>query len=166
MRKPTSLLRRTFIGGGFWAALSFGRGIRASQASGNDTLLSLAGTIVPDSDSEVWRSGPVASSFLARLNAVAPAAKAQVKKLTAELDTLAHRHKDMPFADLALGERTKLVKEHLSPQSEFGAPLYTVRSAAVSAFYSSEIGYLRTGYRETTQFVGYPEYVRSAETWE
>jgi hypothetical protein len=160
------MLRREFIGGSIWAAVTARVALRAGPGSREATLLALAEVIVPDRDTAVWSSGEVADSFLATVGAMKGTPRTQVEKVASGLDAASTQAVGRKFATLSLQDRTSLVKGKLGAAGDFGAGFSVVRTASVDAFYSSAVGRKRTGYDDTTQFVGYPEYVRLAETWE
>ena len=160
--------RKEFISGVVLAPLAAAAAVRAAGAGpGNDgTLLALAGTVIPDRDPAVWQNGEVAEAFLDGIGRLKAEEKTAVEAATDRLDTAAVNWAGRRFAALPVADRTALVKELLSDREDFAGAFAVVRSQAVNAFYGSRIGFERTGYRETAQFVGYPEYLERAETWE
>jgi len=158
--------RREFIGGALWAAVAARAAAGAGPEPSDQTLLVLAQVVVPDRDPAVWRGGEVAERLPEVLSELGSKQKSSVAEAASALDAAAVRSAGRKFAALSLQERTALVKELLAGGGEFGAGFSVVRTAAVNAFYASRTGRQRTGYYDTTQFVGYPEHVRLAETWE
>jgi len=158
--------RREFIAGAAWATFP-ARALRSSAPGSPDrTLLALAEVIIPDREAQVWLKGSVADSFLHRLEALDQTRKAQIEKAAETVEAAALQSTSKQFPALGLQDRTSLVKKQLGAGREFGAGFSLLRTAAMKAFYTSETGQRRTGYHDTTQFVGYPEYVQLSESWE
>ena len=158
--------RREFIAGAGWAALPTRALMSSAPGSPDRTLLALAEVIIPDRDAQVWLKGSVADSFLHRLEGLDQTRKAQVEKAVKTLEAAAIQSSSKQFSALGLQDRTSLVKKQLGAGKEFSVGFSLLRTAAMNAFYASETGQRRTGYHDTTQFVGYPEYVQLSETWE
>ena len=70
------------------------------------------------------------------------------------------------FISLDRKQRTALVRRLLDRSKGFTSSFSQLRPLIVRSFYSSRTGFERTGYRRTTQFIGYPEYAQTAENWE
>ena len=158
--------RREFIAGTAWATFQT-RALRSSAPGSPDrTLLALAEVIIPDRDAQVWLKGSVADSFLHRLEALDQTRKAQIEKAAKTVEAAAIQSTSKQFSALRLQDRTSLVKKQLGAGNEFGVGFSLLRTAAMNAFYANDTGQRRTGYRDTTQFVGYPEYVQLSESWE
>lgn len=92
--------------------------------------------------------------------------KAQVEKAVRTVEAAAIQSTKRRFSALNLQVRTSLVRKPLGAGKEFGVGFSLLRTAAMTTFYTSETGQRRTGYQDTTQFVGYPEYVQISESWE
>jgi hypothetical protein len=155
--------RREFIGGILWPTL-FGR---LGFAEGTDkTLLALAQVVIPDRDSEVWKSGEVALAMVDEFENLRSAERDLIATTLKSLNEAANSQGSTDFQALSLRARTKLVKKQIELSAEVKQGFTMVRAAALKFFYGSSVGHKRTGYRETNQFEGYPEHVQTAETWE
>jgi hypothetical protein len=158
--------RREFIASTAWAGFSVSALAGSAEDSPDRTLLALAEVIVPDRDGQIWLRGSVADSFLRRLETLDETGKAQVEKAVRTVEAAAIHAKNKQFSALRLQDRTMLVRTQLGVGEEFGSGFSLIHRAAMNAFYTSETGQRRTGYHDTTQFVGYPEYVQLSESWE
>lgn len=155
--------RREFIGGILWSSLC----ARLGFAEGLDkTLLALAHAIVPDRDPAVWVSSPVAEDLAGEMEKLGSPERSQIATTLKSLNGTAVRQEGKDFHELPLQLRTTLVKREIERSEEVRQGFTFIRAAALRCFYSSDLGFQRTGYRETSQFEGYPEYVQMAETWE
>jgi hypothetical protein len=90
----------------------------------------------------------------------------QVAVILESLNEASTREEGKDFHELARHFRIELVKKQIELSEDVKQGFTTVRAAALKCFYGSSIGRQRTGYRETSQFSGYPEHVRQAEVWE
>lgn len=158
--------RREFIAGAAWAAFSIRALMSSAPDSPDRTLLALAEVIIPDRDDQVWLKGSVADSFLRGLEALDQSKKAQVEEIAKVVEATAIQSTSKQFSTLGLQDRTSLVQKQLGAGEGFGVGFSLLRTEAMNAFYPSETGRRRTGYHDTTQFVGYPEYVQLSESWE
>jgi hypothetical protein len=155
--------RREFIGGILWSGLF----ARLGFAEGLDkTLLALAQVIVPDRDPAVWVSSDVAEALFGGIERLGSNGKDQIAATLKSLNEAATRQEGEEFHELSLQLRTTLVRKEIELSEEVRQGFTAIRAAALKCFYSSHIGHQRTGYRETSQFEGYPEYVQMAATWE
>jgi hypothetical protein len=155
--------RREFIGGILWTTLF----ARLGFAEGLDkTLLALAQVIIPDREPAVWISSDVAEALVGEIEKLESPRKDQIAATLTTLNEAARRKERQDFHELSLQLRTALVKEQTDLSEEVTLGFAAVRAASIKCFYSSSIGHQRTGYRETDQFKGYPEYCQTAETWE
>jgi len=155
--------RREFIGGILWSTLF----ARLGFAEGLDkTLLALAEVIIPDREPAVWISSGVAEALVGEIEKLEAPRKDQMAATLTTLNEAATRKEGRDFHELSLQFRTGLVKEQTDLSEEVRQGFMTIRAAAIKCFYSSSIGHQRTGFRETSQFKGYPECVETAETWE
>jgi hypothetical protein len=158
--------RREFIVSTAWSGLSASALVGSAKDSPDRTVLALAEVIVPDRDPQIWLRGSVADSFLRRLETLDRAGKAQVEKAARTVEAAAIQSTKRRFSSLDLQGRTSLVGKQLGAGKEFRVGFSLLRTAAMTTFYASETGRRRTGYHDTTQFVGYPEYVELSESWE
>jgi len=160
--------RRDFITGTLGSSIAIGLAAQPGFTGQIDrgTLLALARTVIPDRDPRVWQSGAVAEAFLDEIDGIKGKERVRLESELSSLDAAALESSGKRFAGLGLDERTALVESRLAGREEFRGAFAVVRTAAVNAFYASRTGHERTGYYETTQFIGYPEYLQGAETWE
>jgi hypothetical protein len=158
--------RREFIAGAAWAAVTGHARLGAAPKSLGTTLLALAEVIVPDQDSTIWLKGNVTDTFLNGLESLDQSQKAELEKAVRTIEAEADRATGKSFSALNLQERTSIIKQKLAAGNGFRSGFWIVRTVAMRAFYASRTGRRRTGYHDTTQFDGYPQYVRAAETWE
>ena len=155
--------RREFIDGIIGTALF----ARLGFAEGQDkTLLALAQVIIPDREPAVWKTGDVAVALIGEIEKLKPPRRKQIAAALKALNEAANVQKGEDFHKLSPQVRTALVKKQTDLSDEVRQGFTTIRVAALKCFYGSDIGRRRTGYHETNQFEGYPEHVRSAETWE
>jgi len=141
-----------------------------SAADGVDDLqllLAVAGVVVPDKDPATWRSGPVVDELLSRWELLEDSRRNELMNTLRLLESESGRSGEGgKFVSLDKERRTALVRRLLKESEEFSSNFSALRSLIVRSFYSSKPGFERTGYRSTTQFIGYPEYVESAGIWE
>jgi len=155
--------RREFIVSILWTKTF----VRLGFAEGLDqTLLALAQVIIPDRDPTVWVSGDVAAALAGEIESLDDSGRRQIVAALKSLDAAAVDQEGEQFHELTLQLRTALVKKQIELSEEVKQGFTAIRAAAIECFYSSSIGHQRTGYRETSQFRGYPEYVQTAKTWE
>lgn len=155
--------RREFIGGVLCAALF----TRLGFAEGLEkTLLSLAHVIIPDREPAVWISSDVAAALVEEIENLGNSEREQVAFTLESLNSAAIRQEGNDFHELSLQLRTSLVNEQLTVSESMKQGFTTFRAKVLKCFYSSDTGHHRTGYRETSQFEGYPEYLQMAETWD
>jgi len=160
--------RRVFLSA--CAVALIGAWPKSSAAAGEESfqiLLALAGVVVPDKDPAAWRSGPAADELFSRWRNLEDSRRRGIETALKMLDSEAGKSGDgNTFISLHRKQRAALVSRLLDRSKGFASSFSRLRPLIVRSFYSSRTGFERTGYRRTTQFIGYPEYVQTAENWE
>jgi hypothetical protein len=130
-------------------------------------LLAVAEVVVPDKDPATWQSGPAVDELVSSWRLFEESRR---NELITALEMLENESGKSggggKFASLDKEPRTALVRRLLEESEDFASNFSTLRPLIVRSFYNSKLGFERTGYRSTTQFIGYPEHVESAEIWE
>ena len=143
---------------------------QSSAAAGEESfqiLLALAGVVVPDKDPAAWRSGPAADELCSRWQQLEASRRKGIETALKMLESEAGKSGGgNTFISLDRKQRTALVRRLLDRSKGFTSSFSQLRPLIVRSFYSSRTGFERTGYRRTTQFIGYPEYAQTAEKWE
>jgi len=158
--------RREFISGALGAGIAVRKLSAQPLGLPDGMILALAEVIVPDRDRNTWKSGSVADAFVRLIRELDPVDSSRVETSTRTAAESADREWGTALEQLAVDARLSLVRQLLETNGEFKAGFILLRGAALKAFYSSSLGWERAGFHETTQFIGYPEYLESAETWE
>ncbi len=166
--------RRSFIQAAVAAAAATtmtGRGAFAAESEFESRLLALAAVIVPGSEPGTWRNSAVASALLAEIGD--PGRRERRERYRAALEQLNRATDDRAgesFFALAGERQAGVLKKLIESDEEFGKKIgkefAAMREDVLRVYFSSGAGMKFTGYRETTQFVGYPEFFQLAETWE
>ena len=130
-------------------------------------LLALAEVVVPDKDPATWQSSTAADELVSRWRSLEDSRRNELKTALQMLESEAGNSFDgKKFISLNKKQRIALVRRLLDRSEDFASNFSTLRPLIVRSFYSSKLGFERTGYRSTTQFIGYPEHVELAEIWE
>lgn len=130
-------------------------------------LLCLAGVVVPDKNPATWQSSTAADELVSRWENLEDSRRRELKTSLQMLESEAGNSFDgKSFISLDKKQKTALVRRLLDRSKDFVSNFSTLRPLIVRSFYSSKLGFERTGYRSTTQFIGYPEYLELAEIWE
>ena len=130
-------------------------------------LLALAEVVVPDKDPATWQNSAAADELASRWRSLEDSRRNELKTALRMLGSEAGKFGEgKEFVSLDKKQRTALVRGLLDRSEDFASNFWQLRPLIVSSFYSSKLGFERTGYRSTTQFVGYPEHVELAEIWE
>ncbi len=140
-----------------------GRGAFAAAGEFENRLLALAATIVPGPDPNTWRGSAVVSALLAEMND--PGKQDLRKSYSAALEKL-NDASGGDFSALKAQRRADVLKELISGDEEFGKKFAAIREDVMRVYFTSEAGMKFVGYRNCTQFEGYPEYFKSAKIWE
>ena len=138
----------------------------AAEVDGLKILLAVAEVIVPDKNPATWQSGPAVDELVRRWRLLEDSRRSELLSALEMLESESGKSGGGEFASLDKRPRTALVRRLLEKSEDFASSFSTLRPLIVRSFYSSRLGFERTGYRSTTQFIGYPEYVESAEIWE
>ena len=130
-------------------------------------LLAVAEVVVPDRDPATWQSGPAVDGLVSRWRLLEDSRRNELINALEMLESESGRSGGGgKFASLDKEPRVALVRRLLEKSEDFASNFSILRPLIVRSFYSSKLGFERTGYRNTTQFIGYPEHVKSAEIWE
>jgi hypothetical protein len=130
-------------------------------------LLAVAEVIVPDKDPATWQSGSAVDELVSRWQVLEDSRRNGLLNALEMLESESGKSGGGgKFASLDKESRTALVRRLLEKSEDFASNFSILRPLIVRSFYSSKLGFERTGYRSTTQFIGYPEHVESAEIWE
>jgi hypothetical protein len=116
------------------------------------TLLVLAATLAP---SDGWRDAALAGSLRARCGDEHRAALALLDKAAGG-----------SFAALPQDRRNAVLAELIEKDEKFAEAFGPLRSVILDVFFTSGAGMALTGFRDCTQFAGYPEYVSLSVEWE
>ncbi|HUU26168.1 MAG TPA: gluconate 2-dehydrogenase subunit 3 family protein [archaeon] len=149
--------RKVFIGtcGAALAGTLSGKA-RADEDKNFRVLCQLASVVVPDKDPEVWEK----SSAREELKRAWQVSKAEEREELSVSLTLLDKEAgklegDRDFASLKPSARAALLRGLIDKSPQFAKDFASMRSMIVRAFYSSPVGYQRTGYIPSDQFTGY-----------
>ena len=130
-------------------------------------LLALAEVVVPDKNPATWQSSAAADELLSRWRLLEDSRRNELRTALRMLESEAGKSfKGKKVLSLNKKQRTALVSRLLDQSKDFASNFSQLRPLIVRFFYSSKLGFERTGYSRTTQFIGYPEHVELSEIWE
>jgi hypothetical protein len=162
--------RRSFFQAAVAAAAATtlaGRGALGAGSEFESRLLAFAAVVVPGPDSATWQESEVARALLARINSTArPNARKRYGAALEKLDRAAISGDGKSYFELADERQARLLKELNNSDKDFDNDFGAMREDMMRAFFSSTAGMKFTGYRDATQFEGYPEFFQLAEIWE
>jgi Gluconate 2-dehydrogenase subunit 3 len=70
------------------------------------------------------------------------------------------------FSALKAQRRAGVLRELISGDEAFGKIFAAMREDVMRVYFTSQAGMKFIGYRDCTQFEGYPEYLKTAVIWE
>jgi hypothetical protein len=157
--------RRIFFGTcGVYLAGSLNGQTRGEVDESFRLLCALASVVVPDKDPMAWEKGPARDKLL---EAWRGTGEKERKRISSFLDFLNNEARKaaggIDFGSLDIHARTSLLGAILDKSPDLAGDFSRIRHLIVLSFYSSSIGYLRTGYIPTTQFKGYREFFQKPE---
>ena len=140
--------------------------VKAQEDRDLELLLLLAAVVVPDKDNTAWSKGACREELTRAWRQLEASEKQRLSSSLHILNAGAQKLGARDFRSLTLDQKTALLRTTLNEFQVFAEDFQRLRSMITRAFYSSPLGLKRTGYIRTTQFRGYPEFLRLAKEWE
>ena len=151
--------RRTFVGTAAAAAVLAGlpSSAFADDKSGSN-LRALAETVIPDIQSGAWSNGPCRLELEKRWRGLDSKDAGEWLAALGSLDGASWTKFRNEFSILSLEQRTEVVAGLLGNDKKFKDIFWRrIRPFFIYIYFESDTGMKRTGYRDTTQFEGYPD---------
>lgn len=156
--------RRTMVQAALAAALvgALARPVSAPGGEINGKLPALAATVVPVKDHMFWIDSPGARNLRERFDNQDSTERERSLVALGRLDAAAGGS----FAALGPDQRASMLALMIEKDAEFAEAFDRIRAMVLDVYFTGGAGLVFTGYRHTTQFEGYPEYLSMSTGWE